>query len=456
MSRTEEPTASAAPPCAAESQGVTQRSARRDAAFLLLGSGTQDLAFRLAQIALPLVVLAETGSVAATGLVAGLEGLPVLFSPWWAINARQWINTGRRLTLVAVLDSVALGIVPTAAVLDLLSIGVLATAGVLLGIGEALGGPGRSALLADVGDRLGPDRAVTMLTWQDLGRRTGMVVGPPLGAVAVAADHTVDVLYLQAASVLVAGLLSWPVTGTTLPTGRTDLRIRDALHGRPEVLAGWIMRGTNCLAWFAFPLGLAVLGAQVGDPGVLAAYGMAGYGVGSVVGTVIATRLVRRLPVLMLARWAWLGAGAAWLLVAAWTTSVGAAVGGAISGGFVVVGIAAVTASITRSSAGAARRTLLSGQAVVVSASASAGMLAGGPILAVFGVRPVLATAGLLVAAVAFVVPLVFQPNASSAARAASRSRVTVATDSSASATASSASDCSSSRSSSSVSTAAS
>jgi hypothetical protein len=91
----------------------------------------------------------------------------------------------------------------------------------------------------------------------------------------------------------------------------------------------------------------------------------------------------------------------------AWPTPAGAAVSAAVAGAFVVVGITAVNAAITRSAAGPVRRTLFSGQAVVVSASSSAGLLVGGSVIGLLGVRPTLVGSGLLVAAVSVVVPLV-------------------------------------------------
>ena len=178
--------------------------ARRDALFLLTGSGTADLAFRIAQVALPLVVLQETGSVAATGLAGGAAGIPVLLSPWWARRARQWIDSGSRLALVAIVQALALAMVPGAAALGLLHSGVLIVSGLLLGTGDALATPGRSALLADTGDRWEPDKAVVLLTWQDGIRRVGMLVGPSIGAVAVAAGLMDELLWIEAAAVLVS------------------------------------------------------------------------------------------------------------------------------------------------------------------------------------------------------------------------------------------------------------
>ena len=384
---------------------VPVRSAPRDLVALLVGSGCQDLALRFAQLALPLVVLTETGSIAATGLVAGASGVPILVSPWWGRRARQWVCTGARLTIVALFEAAVICVVPTAAALDLLGVPVLAGAGLLLGVAETLNQPGRSALLADVGDRWRPDGAVQALTLQDLVRRVGMIVGPAAGALAVGAGMTHELLWAQAAAVAASGLLAWPVVGQVATRLEQEQggRIRDALLGRPAVRAGWWARGASCATWFAFALGLPVLGSQQGRPEVLAGWGLSGYGVGAVVGTFAATRLLSRVSVRGLVQVAWCVSGAAWILMGAWPSPAGVLTGGALAGGFVAIGIAAVNASITRSSGGAERRTLLSGQAVVVSATSSAGMLLGGPVLALVGVRPALAVTGFVVIVVTLV-----------------------------------------------------
>lgn len=380
-------------------------SPRRDALLLLAGSASQDLAFRVANVALPLVVLAETGSVSAMGLVAGCQGMPLLVSPWWARRVRQWVGSGRALAVVAILDAVALCIVPFAAQAGVLTIGVLALTGLLLGIGETLGQPGRTALLADVGDRIGPDGAVVLLTRQDLLRRAGSIVGPAAGGAAVGAGLTVELLWLQAAAVLGAGLLAWPVLGEPGPaTTEGDVAapsIREALATRPEVRAGWWMRGASCLTWFSLSLGLAVLGVEEGRPGTLYAIGMSGYGVGSVLGTFVAIRLVRRFSTAALASAGWATSGVAWMAMAIDPRPIAIAAGAAVGAGSLVVGITAVNAAITTSSTGAVRRTLLSGQTVVVSAGVAAGMLVGGSIIAACGVRPTLFACGVLVTATA-------------------------------------------------------
>ena len=86
-------------------------TARRSAFLLLFGVGITDLSFRVAQVAVPLVVLAGTGSVAATGLVAGASGLPVLLSPWWTRRLRHRIAGGRAVAACYLGEAAALAAV---------------------------------------------------------------------------------------------------------------------------------------------------------------------------------------------------------------------------------------------------------------------------------------------------------------------------------------------------------
>jgi predicted MFS family arabinose efflux permease len=378
--------------------------ARVEALALLAGSGTADFAFRIAQVALPLVILRETGSVSATGLVAGAAGIPVLLSPWWARRARQWVDSGPRLAVVAAVSAVALASVPAAAGLGVLSPELLILSGLLLGCGDALATPGRSALLADTGDRWGPGRAVMLLTWQDGLRRIGMLLGPSIGALAVSAGFTNLLLWLEAAAVITSGLLACTVRGEALPGSEQVPSIRQSLRGRTEVLYGWVVRGAGCATWFAFTLGLSVVGEQRGRPGVYLAAGMTGYGVGSLVGTAVSLAVVRRTKPVLTAVVAWGWSGLCWIAMGLWTTPPIAALAGALCGVAVVIGIAAISVLITRSSAGAERRALLSGQTVVVNASSAAGMLAGAPIIGAAGPEHTLVGAGILTTGVALLV----------------------------------------------------
>lgn len=229
-----------------------------------------------------------------------------------------------------------------------------------------------------------------------------MVVGPPVGALAVAGGFAGGLLWVEAAVVLVAGVLAIGVVGERSQAAGTAMpSIRGSLVGRRDVLYGWIARGTGCLTWFAFTLGLSVIGAERAQPGVYLAAGMSGYGVGSVVGTLGSLAVIRRVKPVSLAGGSWAVVGLCWVGMGLWTTPAGVAVLGAVAGATVVLGIAAISMLITRTSTGPERRALLSGQSVVVNASSSAGMLIGGPVIAVAGAEHTLIGAGILTVAVA-------------------------------------------------------
>ncbi len=368
---------------------------------MLVGIGLTDLTFRTSQVALPLVVLAATGSPAATGLVGGASGIPVLLSPWWSRRLRHRISSGRAVALCYLVEALALATVAWAATTGHLEVALLAAAGLVLGTAEALDGPGRDALLADLGDQCGADHALTLLTLRDFFRRVSMVVGPALGGLLVAQGRAVGLLWVEVASVLVSAALAAGVgqVGGPAPLAQAE-GIWRTVRVRPDVLAGWVVRGTGCALWFGFTLGLALLGAEHGRGGLFLAAGVTAYGVGSVLGTLGVLPLLRVLPVLPTIAGAWALTGACWFVMGRLPSLPVIAVAGFVSGLAVVVGNAGVTAQITRGADGPERRTLMAGQSVVVNAAASLGLLVGGPVLAGLGAPTTLTTTGLLTVAV--------------------------------------------------------
>lgn len=384
-------------------------STRRDAALVLTGIGLTDLMFRVAQVAVPLVVLAATGSAALTGLAAGATAVPVLLSPWWARRLRGRIRSGRAIALCYLGEAASLAAIPAAATAGLLSWPVLLLAGLALGVFETLDGPARDTLIADLGDRIAADRAFALLSTREFFRRAGMVAGPALGGAAVGWGHPLALLWAEAIAVLVSALLTALVgpaedRRTTRTVPPATARIWPAVRGRRDVLLGWVVRGTGCTLWFAFSLGLALLGAETGRPGTLMATGLAAYGAGSLVGTPVSVLLLRRLPVLPAVCAAWALTGLAWALMGVTGSLLVIGAVAAVSGVAVAIGNGGVTALITRTSAGDERRALLAGQSVLVNGSSSAGLLVGGPVLALLGARQSLVGCGSLVALVALAV----------------------------------------------------
>src|ERR1700750_1290120 len=104
---------------------------------MLVGIGLTDLTFRTSQVALPLVVLSTTGSAAATGLVGGASGIPVVLSPWWTRPLRHRVRTGRAIACCYFIEAIALAAVALGASLGRVDVLLLATAGLVLGCAEA-------------------------------------------------------------------------------------------------------------------------------------------------------------------------------------------------------------------------------------------------------------------------------------------------------------------------------
>jgi predicted MFS family arabinose efflux permease len=391
--------------------------AGRDLAALLVATFLSGMGQRITAIALPLVALAQTGNVWTTGLVAGAAGLPLLTSGWWAGRLRHRITDGPALALTQAAQTLGLLVVPVAALSGPVSAVHLGVCGLLSGAAAALAGPARQALTADVADRLGPGAAARALAWQDLAHRAGMILAPPLAAAAVAASGPMPLLWCEAAGLAAAALT---ITGVRSPrrpaTVAADppVRMRAVLRTHAELRQALVMSGVGGGVWFAYVLGLAVLGAQTGRPGVLIAAGLTGYGLGSVAGALTAPALSTRLPALRTAATSWVVLGLAFLAIAAAAGSpLLIAVLSAIGGATVPIGIAAVNALISACTADA-RRAAFAADSVVHDGAATLGMLVGGAVIGFAGARPTLAAAGILQVAVAVAVLIRWRAGGSS------------------------------------------
>jgi hypothetical protein len=399
-------------------------SPTRSIRIVLVSNAIEQLAFRFTQIALPLVVLHELDSAAAAGLVGGMSGLPVVTSPWWARRLRQRLADGRGLALVSLWQAAAVLVVPIALVAGVFHPVVLATVGLAVGVSHALGSPGRTALLGDLGDLLGEGAATQVVTWDDAVRRGAMVIGPALAGIGVHLGWTHALLWVEGFALVVSALLVRGVVVHVGSGGHAEIAgrvvaaepmsgfqercvhdrapsILDSVRAHPDILRGWVMRGTSCLVWFAFALGLAVLGERTGQSGTLYATALTAYGIGSLVTTLVIARRPTASQPRRLGMLAWLAQGLAFAAMSLWTTPMPIALCAMIAGLVTVVGIRAMTQVLLVETSGAARRAALAGQSVLVDVTASVGMLAGGIIIDRFGPQPVLLSAGLLTAGIA-------------------------------------------------------
>ena len=374
---------------------------------ILLATFVSWMGLRLTEVALPLIALQQTGSVWATGLVAGCSGIALLTSPWWAARLRHLVVSGHALAAVLGVQALGYVVVAVAATTDTLSVAHLCLSGLIVDAATSVGGPATRAMLADLGDRIGPGVAVRALAWQDLAHRISMVVGPPVAAWVVTQHGALPLMWADSVAVLLAALLVAQVGRYGAQRGRTTgvpRRARDVLRAHPVVADAIAMAAVGWYWWFAFALGLAILGAETGRPGQLVAAGMAGYGFGSLAGSATVPLMVTRLPRVptMVTGWVVLGAMFATLPLLDGSLFAIALISGV--GGFVIpFGLAALNALITEHTTGEERRTAFAAQHVAGSGGSSVGMLTGGAVIAVLGAEVTLHVAGAVLTAVPLV-----------------------------------------------------
>jgi hypothetical protein len=380
--------------------------------------------YRAALIALPLLVLEETGSAWALGLVAGATGVPTITAPWWTRRLQRRLTSAAALAGLLAAEGVATLVVPIAGVAGRLSAAVLVGSGLAVGLLNAVSGPLDSALLAALGDQRDPEHgAARLLAVQDTGVRLAMTLAPLATLPLIALVGSAATVALEGTLSLVGALLVATVRLTAHTEAEGDIpRMRDLLSRHPVIRAGWLVRGAGCAAWFVFPLGLSMLGVEQGRGVLLATVGLTAYAVGSLGGSVLGVAAVRSARPSLVNAGAWVVAGFGWLTMAAHPTPFVIGATAVAMGLAVPAGNAATTVLVTRSTSGLERRSALTAQATVVVGASTLGSLVGGPLIATFGARATIGGAGAMVLLVAIAVAAVRwepQPASVSAAQLA-------------------------------------
>jgi predicted MFS family arabinose efflux permease len=236
-----------------------------------------------------------------------------------------------------------------------------------------------------------------MLAWQDFMHRITMILAPPAAGWAVGIGGPLPLLWAEAVGVGGGAALLLTVRGTAAAPARLteSPALRQVLTQHRDIRRAVMMSGVGGLVWFAFTLGLAILGAETGRPGLLISAGMTGYGVGSLCGALLAPALVPRLPALatMAAGWAVLGVTFMALPVVASSLILLGCVA-AVGGFSMPLGIGALNRLISTRTDGADRRAAFAAESVVHDGAVSIGLLAGGAVIGAVGVGPTLVAAG--------------------------------------------------------------
>jgi hypothetical protein len=364
---------------------------------------------RITAVALPLVALDQTGDAWTTGLVGGFAGLPLLTSAWWGRRLRARLTSGRSLAILLAVQVLGLAMVPVAAATVGVGAVVLCATGLVTGTTSAMLAPAQRALTADLAELPGngPDVGARALAWQDLAHRSSMIFAPPLGAWLLVVWGAEPLLWCEAAAVAVSAVAMLTVPGAERrpldqrepldQRGEAAPSIRAVLRQHPDLAVGIWLAGIGGVTWFAFTLGLTLLGAELDRPGELVAAGMAGYGAATVGLSFVVPLVVHRVPRIPAIVVSWVVFGLAYLaLPLAAPNLLAVALVSAVGGVTMPFGIAALNALIVERTTGAERRTAFTAETVLHSGGASAGLLVGGALIGAFGAGPVLVVTGLV------------------------------------------------------------
>ena len=382
------------------------RSGRRSLPLLTAAGLCDEIGFRIGQLVWPFLALDAGTGAWGVGLAAGSFGIPVMLSPWWSRRIRQRVVSSDRIALLSLAEAVVLLVVPVLVVLGRVGILTLVAVGLVRGTLTALTVPGRTALMADVGDARPGTSAVRALSWDEGQTRAAYIIGPALGGL-LWAWGPFPATVASSATCAAAALLAWAARARQ-PAGRPDRdvaedqpRIRDALRGNPTLQATWSMRGATAVAWFGLGLGLPLLSERSGYGATLAATALTLYGVGGLAVAVLVNRRVDRLPPMPTQHVAWFVMGAAVVVIGLVPRPAVVVAAAVVAGAGTQLANVCGNAELARVLTGPRRRAALSGLRTLTTVLSTAGLMAAGPLFALAGVGPTVVASGVLIASTA-------------------------------------------------------
>ncbi|MGW3126807.1 MFS transporter [Streptomyces sp. NPDC001123] len=275
------------------------RNLLRDRDFLLFagGQGASAVGDALTKTALPLLVLALTGSGLHMGVIAMLSALPMMVL---GVPAGAWADRFDRRRMMLWSDvgrTLLVGAVPLAAVLDVPVLPVLYAVAVPVGVLYAVF---EAACLSCLPSLVGRERLGEANSLLSIGNALGYVAGPALAGVLVT--------WIGGAGTLGVDALTFAVSAATLTAVRSPLQsareyaptpMRQQILEGFRFIAGHRLLRAALLYWaaitfFTAPIILCAtyfVREDLGwSPGVLGAV-IAVYAVGAIAGAVLAPRL---------------------------------------------------------------------------------------------------------------------------------------------------------------------
>jgi MFS family permease len=274
----------------------------------------------VALVAIPWLVLEQTGSAALTGVAASLAGLPLALGAFLGGAIVDRIGARTASTLADLASAAAVTAIPLLDAAGYLSFAAIAAAAFLGALFDAPGQAARQALVPELADRarVPLERANAWLVGTE---HLGYVLGAPAAGALVALLGPATALWIDAASFVLSGLLVVALVPAARPLLEARRRyLADLLDGlrflarEPVVRALLVLSATgNLLISPLTPVFLPVYAREeLGGAGELG-IAVAAYGAGGLAGTALAGVVAGSLPRRSLWLAAWLPYGAFWM-----------------------------------------------------------------------------------------------------------------------------------------------
>ena len=368
----------------------------RTIAALLAAEAISTTGAQMTWVALPWFVLTTTGSPGRMTLVMGAEviGLAVFSMP--SATLLRKIGSRRQMLLCDGARAPLMLAIPVLYWADALSLAVVVALAFVLGAFAAAYFPAQRLIIPDI---LGDDETLVSRAnaLVQAATRTTLLLGPPLAGVLIAWVSTPTVLVIDAATYVVSFVLVALFVPDRERTPATEEE-RGVLAGfrflrRERLLRVWAVSLTlGDMAWTAFFAAIPVLVVvRFGENAKLVGFLFAAFGLGALVGNAVAYRAVERVQGLrLIGTVSMFQALPLWLLpveVPAWALFAAICASG-VANGLVNPSLHSLVALRIPP---ALRPKVMAAWGTGWAIAAPLGLLAAGPVLELWGAKPVLA-----------------------------------------------------------------
>jgi MFS family permease len=363
---------------------------------LVLAESVSMAGSQMTYIVLPWFVLTTTGSPARTSIVVAAEMAPVALFGLASGAATTRIGARRTMLVCDAARGFLLALIPTLHLLDVLSFAGLVALVFAVGIFMV---PHATAQRVIVPEIVGEDEGRVGETQSLLqgGLALSGVLGPALGGVLIAVLGETNVLYVDAASYVIAFALIGVFVRPRYAPHEDAEGARGVIDGlvfllRDRLLRTWMLSITGLnVVWSALAVTFPVLVLErYGERPQILGWIFGAFGVGQVAGAVVSYRIIGRVDRLLLGTAAGVGQTAALWLVLPDLPWPALAATAAVAGVFFPFLNSVVITTRTMRTPPQLRPTVHTAAVTVALILAPIGALAAGPALGAFGLDAVL------------------------------------------------------------------